>query len=66
MKQFKREHYLLKAYEQEQYRMDIENDETHIDTTEYNEKWEPLYMKAKKLAKEGKKCLIWELKYSFE
>jgi len=66
MKEFRREGYKLKAYEEESYRMDIEDDESNIYTSKYSNNWEELYMLAKKLAKEGKRCIIMEIRYEFE
>ena len=65
MKKFVREHYTLKSYEGEKFKLIIMDEETHMESTEYSDTWEPLYMKAKKLAKEGKVCEIWEMKYVF-
>jgi len=66
MKEFKREHYKLKSYEGDHYRMDIEDEDNNIYTSQYSKNWEELYMLAKKLVQEGKKCIIWECKYEFE
>lgn len=66
MKEFKRENYRLKAYEGDYYRIDIEDDEKNLYTSQYSKTWEDLYMLGKKLAREGKKCTLWECKYEFE
>jgi hypothetical protein len=66
MKVFKREHYTLRSYEDEKYRLDILDEDINIQSSEYSNKWEELYMKAKKLAKKGKTCEIWELRYEFD
>jgi len=66
VKEFRREGYKLKAYEEESYRMDIEDDESNIYTSKYSSNWEELYMLAKTLVKEGKRCIIMEIRYEFE
>lgn len=63
MKKFVREHYTLKSYTDERYRLDVYNPETNIEYSEFSNKWETLYMKAKKEAKNGCECSIYELKY---
>jgi len=65
MKEYKREHYILKAYNDERYRLDVYDSESNTEYSEYDNKWESLYMKAKKEVKKGKECHIFELKYEF-
>ena len=63
---FRREHYTLRTYKDEQFKMETIDDETNLEKSEYSNNWKALYMKAKKLSAKGKNCTIWELKYSFE
>ena len=68
MKKYDREHYTLKSYKDEKYSMIVETgpeDRYQTDTVIYADNIEELYVKAKKEAKAGKKCTIWELKYDF-
>jgi hypothetical protein len=65
MKEFKREGYTLKAYDEESYVMEIEDDENNAYTSKHSKNWEDLYMLAKELVKEGKRCVIMEIKYEF-
>jgi hypothetical protein len=66
MKEFKRENYKLKSYEGDWFKIDIEDDDNNLYTSQYNKDWEELYMLAKKLVQEGKRCTIWECRYVFE
>jgi len=68
MKKYDREHYELKSFENEKYCMNIESspeDRFQETKTIYSDNVEELYVEAKKLAKKGRKCIIWELKYEF-
>jgi len=66
MKEYKREKYNLKSYNNELYRLDYYDEKTNIENTEYSERWESLYKKAKDLAEKGKSSSLWELKYEFD
>ena len=66
MKKFDREHYVLKEYEEEQYRLDIYDPTSGLETSKYDSEWMRLYEKAKKLSEEGKTCSIWSLKFEFK
>jgi len=65
MKVYEREKYTLKAYKNEQYRLDVYDPITRTEYSEYGEKWEKLYDKAKKEVEKGKECSIWEMIYEF-
>ena len=65
-KEYKREHYILKSYDNERYKLVVIDEESNFDTEEYANDWEALYMKAKDLTEKGKKCEIWSLLYEFE
>ena len=64
-KEYVREHYTLKTYTNEKYRLDIYNPETNTEFTEFSDNWESLYMKAKEETKKGCECSIYELKFTF-
>ena len=66
MKKFVREKYTLKEYKQEQFMMEIVDEEKNLSSTKYSNKWEDLYMQAKEESAKGKKCSIWSLIYEFE
>ena len=63
MKVWDREHYKIKEYADEQFRLDIYDEETRTEISKYNKEWSVLYEEAKREAKEGKVCSIWELKW---
>jgi hypothetical protein len=63
MRVYKRKYYNIKAYDNEQYSMDVYDEKTRTSQTVYENNYETLYAKAKDEAKQGKICSIWELKY---
>jgi len=65
MKEYKREKYTLKKYNNEMYRMEITNEEVGISKTITSRNYEELYKKAKEEVKKGNHIEIWELKYEF-
>ena len=65
MRTYQREHYKLKAYDDDEMcKMIVEDDILHTSSEKYD-KLEILYPEAKKLVREGKRVEIWNFKYEF-
>lgn len=65
MKKYDREHYVLREFKEEQFMLEWVDEDTGIQKEEYSNSWEELYAKAKKEAKKGNKCTIWDLRFQF-
>jgi hypothetical protein len=63
---YKREKYVLNEYKDEQYMMEITNEEKHISTTKFSNKWEILYEEAKREAEKGNHVSIWDLRWELK
>lgn len=66
MRKYEREHYTLKAYKEEKYRLDVYNETTNTSYSKFSLNWEELYALAKIEVKKGNHCELYEMLYEFE